>query len=97
MDKEKLIDMALEAISSDMDDLEGKSALEHSLEECPDPLTCDMHKGELSDNLSKDEKPDGIEVEVHKIGMPSLEGEKFGKAEDGLSPEEADELKKLIK
>ena len=76
--------------------------MEHSLEDCPDPFTCEQHSGELGKNLAPEE-PAAVKIEIHKPGMPSLDGEKLpeegaeGKAEEGLSPEEAEQLKKLVK
>jgi hypothetical protein len=100
MDKTALLDMALEKLMGDMDDLEGASAMSHSAEECPDPLSCKAHDSELGENLTPGEKsPAAVEIEVHKGGLPSMDGEKSedSKAEDGLSPEEAEELRKLLK
>lgn len=103
MDKEKMIDMALEKIMEDMDGLEGHSAMEHSLEDCKDPLTCEQHSGELGHHLTPDGGEPAVKIEVHKIGMPTMDGDKLPeegedkKAEEGLSPEEAEQLKKLLK
>ena len=100
MDKEKMIDMALEKIMEDMDGLEGHSAMEHSLEECKDPLTCEQHSGELGHHMTPDGgEPAAVKIEVHKLGMPSLDGAKEGegKAEEGLSADEAEQLRKLLK
>ncbi len=99
MDKTALLDMALEKLMGDMDDMEGSNAMSHSAEDCPEPLTCGEHDGELGKDLT----PDGgkVEIEVHKDGLPSMDGvtaeDQEGKAEDGLSPEEAEALKKLLK
>lgn len=90
-----MLEKVLSLLADDMDDMEGKSAMVHSSEECPDPLTCGQHDDEMSKSLT----PDG--GEPVKMGMPSLDGVKEGdddsKAEEGLSPEEADELRKLLK
>ena len=102
MDKAKMMDMALEKIMGELDEVEGHSAMEHSLEDCPDPFTCEQHSGELGKNLAPEE-PAAVKIEIHKPGMPSLDGEKLpeegaeGKAEEGLSPEEAEQLRKLLK
>ncbi len=103
-----MMDMALERLMGDMDDLEGDASMAHSQEDCPDPLGCKMHDSESGDALPA--KPTGVEIEIKKIGegMPSLKGvpgespseevsEHEGKAEDGLSAEEAEELRKLLK
>ena len=99
MEKDKLLDMALEKIMNELDDIEGTSANSHSLEECPDPLNCKMHDGEL-DGLAPEKQEDGspsaVTVEVHKMGLPSLTGGKEKEGE-GLSEEEAEELRKLLK
>lgn len=109
MNKNALMDVALEKLMGDMDDLEGSSAMSHSAEECPDPLGCKMHDSEMGDNLSGDGKPkDGaallsIEVKKPGDGLPSMEGAKQDAAEkevegaDGLSAEEAAELFELLK
>jgi hypothetical protein len=110
MNKSALLDIALEKLAGDMDDLEGSSAMSHSAEECPDPLGCKMHDGEMGDNLTPAaaEKADGkpiLEIEVKSGGLPSMEGAKDGesKAEeavenaDGLSADEAEELFELLK
>ena len=99
--KTELLDMALEKLMGDMDELEGKGAMAHSLEECPDPLNCTMHDMEESHKLMPEDGKPAVSIEVHKMGMPTLDGEKAEgdgeKAEEGLSPEEAEELKKLLK
>lgn len=109
MNKSDLMEMALEKLVGDMDELEGKSSMEHSVEDCPDPLGCTMHEGESGDALSGDGNG-GVEIEIKKIGsgLPSMKGtpgesaaeemaEHEGAAEDGLSPEEAEALRKLLK
>lgn len=97
MDKVKLFDAALDQLMGDMDDMEGHSAMAHSVEDCPDPFNCEEHDGELGKDLTPDGGEPIVKVEVHKAGMPTLDGAKEGKAEEGLSPEEAEELKKLLK
>jgi hypothetical protein len=108
MDKSALMEMALEKLVGDMDDLEGSAAMSHSAEDCPDPLGCKEHDSEHADNLSGEGKPEGgVEVEIKKIGgMPSMEGAKAEDEEEGaehepkaegLSDEEAEELRKLLK
>lgn len=108
MNKSELMEMALEKLVGDMDDLEGSAAMEHSPEECPDPLGCKMHDAEAGDSLSSEANPGD------KPGLPSMkgtpskgdgdEGEDLGddlpgepEAEGGLSEEEAELLKKLLK
>lgn len=104
MNKSDLMEMALEKLVGDMDDLEGSSAMEHSPEECPDPLGCKMHDAESGDSLSIEANPGD------KPGLPSMkgtpskgdgeEGADLGgepAAEGGLSEEEAELLKKLLK
>ena len=73
MDKAKMMDMALEKIMGELDEVEGHSAMEHSLEDCPDPFTCEQHSGELGKNLAPE--PAAVKIEIHKPGMPSLDGE----------------------
>lgn len=102
MEKSALFDAALDRIMSELDEVEGGSAMSHSAEECPDPMSCRMHDDELGESLSgdKDKAPAAVEIKVSKLGMPSLDGdspEGESKAEDGLSPEEAEELRKLLK
>ena len=93
MKKVELFDKALDQLMGDMDDMEGKGAMAHSSEECPDPLNCKEHEMESADNLSSEP---AVKIEVHKMGMPTLDGAKES-AEEGLSPEEAEELKKLLR
>jgi len=102
MDKVKLFDAALDKLMGDMDDMEGTSAMAHSQEECPDPLGCKMHDGELGKELAPEGgEPAAVKIEIKKLGMPSLDGAKEGdgegKAEEGLSPEDEEALKKLLK
>lgn len=92
--KVELFDKALDQLMGDMDDLEGKGAMAHSTEECPDPLNCKDHEIESGENLTPGEP--SLKIEVHKLGMPSLDGAKESEGE-GLSAEEAEELKKLLK
>ena len=95
MEKEELLDKVLAMLSGDMDDMEGSEAMKHSQEDCPDPLGCTMHDSELGDSLTGLDKPDGLKLEVSKVGLApgaSEEGEK-----GGLSPEEADALRKLLR
>ena len=107
MNKSDLMDIALEKLGGDMDDLEGHSAMSHSAEDCPDPLGCKMHDGELGDNLSPaavEGKPI-LEIEVKGEGLPSMNGAKAeepslddkGENGEGLSEEDAEILKKLLK
>ncbi len=108
MNKSDLFEAALGKLSGDMDDVEGSSAMSHSAEDCPDPLGCKMHDGELGENLNPAaaEKMDGkplLEIEIKGGGMPSMEGAKDDAAEkeveeaDGLSADEAEELFELLK
>ena len=99
MEKADLLDRALEKIFDELDEIEGKVATSHSAEDCPDPLNCPEHESELGEHLSPEKlpgesEPAAVKIEVHKMGMPTLDGKK---AEEGLSPEEAEELKKLLK
>ena len=100
MNKSELMEMALERLIGDMDDLEGADAMAHGVDECPDPLGCTMHESESGDSLSSDAKPGD------KPGLPSMKGTPSkgdgeevaeGAAEDGLSAEDAEELRKLLK
>lgn len=99
MERSAMFDKALELLMGDMDQMEGKSAMAHDADDCPDPLGCDMHEDEHGDNLStlgKDE-PATIKIEVGKGGMPSLDGAKEeGPAEEGLSDDDREELKRLL-
>lgn len=92
MDHQSIIDKALAMLGDDMDGLEGKAAMAHGLDECPDPLNCDMHDDESADALSDDkgEMKPALTIEVHGAGVsPADEG-------DGLKEDEAEELKKLL-
>lgn len=99
-DKAGLLDKALDMLIGDMDDMEGHSAMAHSLEECPDPLMCSMHDSDLG-NMAEEQEPGSpaaVEITVHKMGLPTMEGKTEEEDEDDhLSPEEAEELKKLLK
>ena len=98
MEKSDLLDKALELIMGDLDDMEGKGAMSHSADECPDPLTCGAHDSELGGSLT-DEKP------AVKMGLPSLDGEKSdepsiddkGEHGESLDQEDIDALKKLLR
>ena len=46
MKDSEMLDKALAQIMEELDEIEGTSALSHSAEECPDPLTCTQHKDE---------------------------------------------------
>jgi hypothetical protein len=97
LEKSALFDAALDRIMSELDDVEGGSAMSHTADDCPDPLGCTMHDSENAGSLSGD---GAVKIEVSKMGLPSLDGgpeEGESKAEDGLSPEEAEELRKLLK
>lgn len=100
-DKMSLIDKALDMISSDMDGMEGHSAMSHSIEDCPDPMNCSMHDSELGDNVAPEQEPGSpgaVEVTVHKMGMPSMEGKSASDEEDDhLTPEDVEVLKKILK
>jgi len=91
-----MFDAALEKMMGELDDVEGSSAMSHSQDECPDPLGCNQHEAEQGDSLSGG---DGVTIEVKKMGLPSLDGskEEEGEGSEGLSPEEADQLRKLLK
>lgn len=102
MDKSGVIDKALEMLAGDMDELEGKSAMAHSLDDCPDPLTCGEHDGEVGEAMAGEGKP-ALEI---KIGMPTMEGKAADDHPDSdeephhagdLSDDEAEELAKLLK
>jgi hypothetical protein len=106
MDKPDLLDKALEMIMGDLDDVEGSSVMSHSADECPDPLTCSAHDSELGSALAPgDKEPEGVKIEVKKIGMPSMEGDKAeepsidDKGEHGeeLDAEDVEALKKLLR
>ncbi len=108
MNKSDMMEMALDKLMGDMDDIEGDSSMAHDQDECPDPLGCKMHDAESGEALAG--KPSGVEIEIKKIGegVPSMKGipadspgeepeeGKESAAEDGLSAEEAEELRKLL-
>lgn len=96
MDKNAMLEMALDKIMGDLDDVEGKSAMAHEMDECPDPLNCKMHEGSSSDNLTPEGGMPAIKIEVSKMKMPSMDG-KSAEDMDGLSDDESEELKKLLK
>ena len=98
MDKSAMFDKALEMLSGDMDDLEGSSAMHHSLEECPDPLNCTQHEDEAGESLTPGDKP-ALTIAIHGAGIApgEVEGEKKGGVEDSLSDDEKEELKKLLR
>ena len=98
------MDAALARILDDMDDLEGKAANAHSLEECPDPLTCTQHDEEMKDNLTPGDKKPAADLTI-VVGdgmMPKLGGREAGaegeegSADEGLSADEAAELRKIL-
>ncbi len=95
MDRSAIFDAALERLMGDMDDMEGSSAMKHSVDECPDPMSCDQHDSELGENLTPAPKP-AIAIEI-KGAEPESMDEGMEAAEDKLSPEEAEELRKLLK
>jgi len=95
MGRAKMFDEALDRMIGDLDDVEGKSAMSHSLEDCPDPLGCTEHEAEEGKSLAPEEgSPAAVTIEVHKMGLPSMEGKR---AEEGLKPEDVEALKKLLK
>lgn len=94
-----MLDKALEMLGGDMDDMEGKSAMSHTLDECPDPFGCTQHDSELGQHLTQE--PAAVKIEVHKLGglggledKPSLEDK--GEEGEGLDDEDAEILKKLL-
>ena len=105
MEKTDLLDKALEMIMGDLDDIEGSGAMSHSAEECPDPLTCSAHDGELGSALAPGDKEPAVKIEVSKMGLPSMDGEKAeepsieDKGEHGeeLDAEDVEALKKLLR
>ena len=100
MKSDEMIEKALDRIMNELDEIEGGSAMAHEMDECPDPLSCKMHESDESKPLVEEEHP-SVKVEIHKHGLPSLDGvseeAEEGKAEDGLSAEEAEQLKKLLR
>ncbi|MDE2099558.1 MAG: hypothetical protein KGL39_20060 [Patescibacteria group bacterium] len=90
MDHESIIDRALAMLGNDMDDIEGKASMAHSMEDCPDPLNCAMHDDESGESLSGLDKP-AVTIEVHKDTGP------IGEMGDGLKEDEAEMLKKLLR
>ena len=99
MDRSAMFDAALDKMMSELDDIEGSSAMSHSAEECPDPLTCSAHDSELGDALSGGDKEPAVSIEVHKMGLPSLDGAKMeeGDKAEELGPDEVEALRKLLK
>lgn len=98
------MDAALERIINDMDDMEGKAAMSHTLEECPDPMNCTMHDDDVKGNLTPEDgkSKTGLTIIVGDGMMPKL-GDKVSdgpgseeKSDEGLSPEEAAELRKIL-
>lgn len=99
MDKSSVMDMVLDRLLGDMDSTEGQSAMSHSMEDCPNPLTCTDHDSDAAGLLAPDHKPEAS-IEVHKIDippgeMPSLDDK--GEEGESLSPEDAEILKKLLR
>ena len=105
MEKTDLLDKALEMIMGDLDDMEGSSAMSHSADECPDPLTCGAHDSELGSALAPGDKEPAVKIEVSKMGLPSMDGEKAeepsiddkGEHGESLDQEDIDALKKLLR
>lgn len=105
MEKTDLLDKALEMIMGDLDDIEGSGAMSHSADECPDPLTCSAHDSELGSALAPGDKEPAVKIEVSKMGLPSMDGEKAeepsieDKGEHGeeLDAEDVEALKKLLR
>lgn len=97
MEKAEMLDKALDMLLGDMDDMEGKGAMAHSADDCEDPLGCSQHDDANSSNLTPDGGSPSVKIEVSKGGLPSLDGKTEAKAEEGLSAEEADALRKLLK
>ena len=97
-EKSSLFEMALDRLLEDMDSTEGKAATAHSLEDCPSPLTCTQHDDETMERLAPEPKP-SLEVEVHKEmapgDVPALDDK--GEKGEGLSPEDAEILKKILR
>lgn len=95
MEKSAMLEKALDLLMEDMDSIEGKDATSHEMEDCPDPLGCTMHDSDEGEHLTPGDP--AIKIEIKKDGLPSMEGEKEGdKAVEGLSPEDAEALKKLL-
>ena len=95
MEKSDMLDSALSRIIGELDDIEGHEAMEHSMEECPNPLECEMHRPTM-------EKPEEMDHEINpgemegKPKIASIEVHKMEGPEE-LSPEDAEMLKKLLK
>ena len=96
MDKASMLDAALDKILGELDDVEGKGAMSHSMDECPDPFNCKEHESDSGSTMTPDGGEPSIKIEISKMRLPSMEG-KEGPAEDGLSSDEQEELKKLLK
>ena len=97
-DDKDLIDVALSKILDDMDDMEGKGAMEHSLEECENPMECNQHGTDAEDGLNpgdSEHKP-VLEVTIEKHGSPTMTGSGESGAEESLSPDEKEMLKKML-
>ena len=100
MNKSEMFDKALSMLSNDMDNVEGNAALSHSMDDCPDPLTCGQHDSETGLNLAPEEGAPSVKIEISKWGLPSLDGvpSPDDKGEEGqdMSPEDQEMLEKLL-
>ncbi len=72
-EKASLFEAALDRLLDDMDSTEGHAATAHSVDECPNPLSCTQHDEESMGNLAPDKKA-AIEIEVHKDPKHLAEG-----------------------
>jgi hypothetical protein len=102
MDKSAMFDAALDSLMGEMDEMEGSAATAHSADECPDPLGCGQHDAEFGKGLAPEGAGPAVKIEISKSAGPSLQGLKESDAEgsesaEGLSPEESEMLKKLLR
>jgi hypothetical protein len=97
MENKDLFDSALSKLMDDMDDMEGSSAMSHSMDECPDPLICPQHDSETGENLTSEHSGTAdnvtrngadpvVSIEIKKMGLPTLEGDN-GQDESGSGME----------
>jgi hypothetical protein len=98
MDKQSMMDMALEKILNEIEDVEGKDAITHAPEHCLDPMSCAEHSDmgvkdmdDMDNNMDESVmgKPAAIEISVEKQSPMMMK-------ESELSDEEKDALAKLL-
>lgn len=95
MDHRDMLEAALDKMMGDLDDIEGKGAVKHSLSECPNPEECDQHSDEMPKmDDGGEEMPD--KKDGHSaLPIMSVSVEKM-KPKSELGPEDIEMLKKLL-